>query len=91
VTIPRMETVTVRYWAAARAAAGTPEEQLRGSTLAEVLAAAQAARPSSERFGAVLAVCSFLVGDVPVGRRDPADVPIAAGDVVEVLPPFAGG
>jgi molybdopterin converting factor small subunit len=86
-----METVTVRYWAAARAAAGTAEEQLRGSTLAEVLAAARAARPSSERFGAVLAVCSFLVGDMPVGRRNPADVPIAPGDVVEVLPPFAGG
>jgi sulfur-carrier protein len=86
-----VEAVTVKYWAAARAAAGTDEEQLPGSTLAEVLVAAQAARPTSDRFGAVLAVCSFLVGDMPVGRRDPADVPLAPGDVVQVLPPFAGG
>lgn len=83
--------VTIRYWAAARAAAGTREEQVAGSTLAEVLAAAREARRDSGRFSEVLASCSFLVGDAPVGKRDPADVPVEAGDVVEVLPPFAGG
>lgn len=83
--------VTIRYWAAARAAAGAAEEQVHGSTLAEVLAAARETRAESDRFSKVLTVCSFLVGDTPVGTRDPADVPLAAGDVVEVLPPFAGG
>jgi molybdopterin converting factor small subunit len=83
--------VTVRYWAAARAAAGTAEEQVPGSTLAEVLAAAKAARPGSDRFAQVLGVCSFLVGDAPVGKRDLRDVPLGPGDVIEVLPPFAGG
>jgi sulfur-carrier protein len=62
-----------------------------GSTLADVLAAAQAARPGSDRFARVLGVCSFLVGDVPLGKRDPREVPLGPGDVVEVLPPFAGG
>jgi sulfur-carrier protein len=83
--------VTIRYWAAARAAAGTAEERLPGFTLADVLAAARDARPDSDRLGQVLAVCAFLVGDVPVGTRDPRDVPLTTGDVVEVLPPFAGG
>jgi molybdopterin synthase sulfur carrier subunit len=81
-------TVTVRYWAAARAAAGVESDQLplgSGTTLADVL---RAVRP---RLSDVLAVCSVLVGDRPVGARDPEDVPIAAGDIVELLPPFAGG
>lgn len=83
--------VTVRYWAAARAAAGLAEEQLPGATLAEVLAAARTAHASRPRFTHVVGVCSFLVGDEPVGRRDPATVALADGDVVDVLPPFAGG
>ncbi len=83
--------VTVRYWAAARAAAGVAEERLPGATLAEVLAAARTAHASQPRFADVVGVCSFLVGDVPVGARDPAAVALHADDVVEVLPPFAGG
>jgi molybdopterin converting factor small subunit len=33
----------------------------------------------------------MLVGDRPVGAQDPALVPLVPGDVVELLPPFAGG
>jgi len=40
---------------------------------------------------AVVAVCSVLVGDRPVGSADPAGVPVQPGDTVELLPPFAGG
>jgi plastocyanin len=40
---------------------------------------------------AVLGVCSVLVGDQPVGSRDPASVEVAPGGTVEFLPPFAGG
>lgn len=83
--------VTVRYWAAARSAAGVTEEQLSGATLAEVLDAARATHANQPRFAAVVDICSILVGDVPVGGRDPSTVTVRDGDVVEVLPPFAGG
>jgi sulfur carrier protein ThiS len=39
----------------------------------------------------VLAVCSYVVDGDPVGARDHAEVPLAAGGLVDVLPPFAGG
>ena len=81
----------LRFWAAARqAAGGRAEEPWRGETLAEVLEAARAAHPGAT-FAAVLSRSSFLVSGAPVGRRDPATVRLADGDVVEVLPPFAGG
>ncbi len=44
--------------------------------------------PDVER---VVGVCSVLVGDQPVGSRDPEAVVVRPGDVVELLPPFAGG
>ena len=75
----------IRYWAAARDAAGVAEETLPGSSLEELLASARAGR--DERFGAVLAVASYLVDGVRVDRSAPLD----ADAVVEVLPPFAGG
>lgn len=87
----RLPMVTVRYWAAARAAAGLAEERLAGATLADVLTAAQIAHAESTEFPAVLKVCAFLVGDAPVGTREHRDVALSDDDVVEVLPPFAGG
>jgi hypothetical protein len=39
----------------------------------------------------VLAVCSALVGDLPVGSADPGEVIVRPGETVEFLPPFAGG
>lgn len=83
--------VTVRYWAAARAAAGCAEEQAAGSTVEEVLAAVVEAHSDTPRFAEVLGVSSVLIGEQPLGARDPAEVRISAGDVLEVLPPFAGG
>ncbi len=90
--------VTVRYWAAARAAAGTSADTVPvgegGATLAEVTERAVAARagaPGSDRLAAVLAACSVLIGEQPVGRRDPATVVVPPGASVEFLPPFAGG
>ena len=84
--------VSVRFWAAARAAAGTPEvtvETHRPLTLAELVERVLVGRP--ERLRAVLAGCSVLLGDQPVATRDPADVLVAPGQTVEFLPPFAGG
>ena len=82
--------VTVRYWAAARSAAGIDGESVAGTTLADVLAAVHAKHPE-RRFADVVAICSVVVGDRPVGSRDPAEIRMAPGDTVEFLPPFAGG
>lgn len=82
-------STTLRYWAAARAAAGTDSEQTSAATLAEALLLARSTR--DDRFGTVLSVCSFVVDGDPVGGRDHASVPLRDGGLVDVLPPFAGG
>jgi molybdopterin converting factor small subunit len=81
----------VRYWAAARAVAGREEDAVDGATLADVLNAVRARHRDRPQFGDVLAVSSVLIGAAPLGSRDPADVVVRPGDVIEVLPPFAGG
>ncbi len=85
--------VAVHYWAAARAAAGTAADliDVRGQiSLTEVRAHAAALHPGT-RLGAVLDVCSVLVGERPVSAQDPDQVLVGPGDTVEFLPPFAGG
>ena len=57
----------------------------------QALDAVVAMRPGDDRFARVLAISSLLVADRPVRRENLDSVPLAAGDVVEVLPPFAGG
>jgi molybdopterin converting factor small subunit len=85
-------TATLRYWAAAREAAGMSEEQTRADTLDAALSTAVAERgPDGDRLAQVLRRCSFLVDGAQVGKRDPATVLLAPGAVVEILPPFAGG
>lgn len=86
-------TVTVRYWAAARAAAGVDHDDLPVEgpiTLADVVQRVMDARPAPA-LAKVLEICSVLVGDRPVSTEDPADVVIEPGDEVQFLPPFAGG
>nr|WP_233507539.1 MoaD/ThiS family protein [Jiangella anatolica] len=83
--------MTVRYWAALRAAAGIPEEVVDAGTLAEALAAARTAHRESPRFGAVLDICAVVVDGTPAGARDPATVALHDGSAIELLPPFAGG
>ncbi len=83
-----MASVTLRYWAAAKDAAGTAEQRVCADTLAAALAAAS---PGSQRLHAVLARSSFLVDGQPVGLRRHDSVLLADGAVIEVLPPFAGG
>ncbi|MDR3082399.1 MAG: MoaD/ThiS family protein [Streptomyces sp.] len=80
---------TIRYWAAAKAEAGTAQEPYRATTLAQALE--QARSRHSDRFARLLGHCSFLVDGTPAGRRDHAAIPLAEGGTVEVLPPFAGG
>lgn len=84
-------TVTVRYWAAARAAAGRAQDEVPAGTLTEVLAAVRALHGDRPRLAQVLSVCSVLVGEDPVGSRDRDQVAVPPGTSVEILPPFAGG
>ena len=87
------ETVTVRYWAGARAAAGTAEDSFdveHELTLADLVTRVLERHPD-DRMSRTVAVCSVLLGDRPVRSQDPATVVVAPGSVVELLPPFAGG
>jgi molybdopterin converting factor small subunit len=78
--------ITVRYFAGAAEAAGTDSEQLDGATVGEVLGAAQ--RLHGDRLAEVLSRCSVLHR----GRYvDDETTPVEAGDIIDVLPPFAGG
>jgi molybdopterin converting factor small subunit len=84
-----MAAGVIRYWAAARDAAGCTEEPYDATSLDQALAAARARY--GDVFAAVLDRCSFLVDDSPVGGRDHAGVELSEGGTIEVLPPFAGG
>ncbi|HET9898368.1 MAG TPA: MoaD/ThiS family protein [Streptosporangiaceae bacterium] len=83
-----MVIVTLRYWAAAKEAAGVPDEKVEAVTLADALATA--AEPN-HRLRQVLARASFLVNGEPVGLRPHDSVVLPDDAVIEVLPPFAGG
>jgi molybdopterin converting factor small subunit len=76
-------TVTVRYWAGAKRAAGVDKESLTAGTIGE-LRALLAARPELAR---VAAVASFLVD----GQQAGEGTVLHDGAEVDVLPPFAGG
>ncbi|RYP85273.1 MoaD/ThiS family protein [Nocardioides guangzhouensis] len=84
----------VRYWAAARAAAGVAQDRVPVDgpvSLADLRSRALALHPDAPRLADVVGACSVLIGDEPLGTRDPADVQVAPGSSVEFLPPFAGG
>lgn len=85
--------IEVRYWAAAKSAAGTASDLIEVDgplTLAEVVRRA-ADLHAGTRLPDVLAICSTMIGDRPVGSQDPAAVEVLPGSTVEFLPPFAGG
>ncbi len=80
--------VTVRYFAAARAAAGNDEETIRlrpGTTVADLVA--QLADRDA-KLAKVLLRCSFLCDGIAV--RDESTV-LGDAQTVDVLPPLAGG
>jgi sulfur-carrier protein len=86
-----MASGTIRYWAAAKAAAGLAEEAYAAGTLAEALTEARSRHEERPEFARVLVRCSFLVDGAPVGTRAHDLVTLTDGGTVEVLPPFAGG
>ncbi len=79
----------LRYWAAAKEAAGVAAEQVEATFLDQALALARTRHDA--RFTTVLGRCSFVVDGDPVGGRDHASIVLADDSLVDVLPPFAGG
>jgi molybdopterin converting factor small subunit len=77
--------VVLRLFAAARDAAGTGRDDLPGTTVGEVLAAASARFGAG--FDAVLETAQVWRNGEP---GEPAD-PVGDGDEVAVLPPVSGG
>ncbi|MCT7657584.1 MoaD/ThiS family protein [Mycobacterium deserti] len=80
--------VTVRYFAAARAAAGIDEEMVAvvpGTTVADLVG--QLGQRDAQ-LANVLRRCSFLCDGIAV--RD-QDAPVQNAQTIDVLPPFAGG
>ncbi len=79
----------LRYWAAARAAAGVAEERREAPTLDRLLG--DAVVEHGPALARVLSVCSVIVDGDPVGARAHTSVDVSAAALVDVLPPFAGG
>ena len=80
--------LTVRYFAAARAAAGLESENVgvaEGTTVAALVGALAERGPELAK---VLKRCSFLCDGIAV--RDHA-MELTEGQTIDVLPPFAGG
>ena len=86
-----MAKVTIRYWAAAKEAAGIAEESVDAMTLRDALDAVIATRRPDTRLATVIARSSFLVNADPAGRAPLESIVLDEGAVIEVLPPFAGG
>ena len=80
--------VTVRYFAAARAAAGAESETLvvhPGTTVAELV---ERLAVRGTPLATVLSRCSYLCDGIAVRDQTAA---LRSGDTIDVLPPFAGG
>ena len=87
--MPELPTISLHYWAGARAAAGCEVEAFPVATIAEALAAARAVR-ADPHFDRVLSICSLLVDGVVVTGQELLRTRQESTEV-EVLPPFAGG
>ncbi|GAB2676507.1 MoaD/ThiS family protein [Kribbella swartbergensis] len=79
-----MPEVTIRYFAAARAAAGESSATAEAASIRELISTVSAGRPELAR---VLGICTFLLD----GRRADPSTPLHPGAQVDALPPFAGG
>jgi sulfur-carrier protein len=83
--------VTVRYFAAAQAAAGADSETVTlppGTTIAELV---KNLAGRGEHLANVLGRCSYLCDGIAVHKETIETAALRSGDTVDVLPPFAGG
>lgn len=81
--ISAVPTVTVRFWAGARRAAGLGQEALSARTVGTL----RASLAERNELRAVMAVAAMLVD----GQASTDATPLPDGATVDVLPPFAGG
>jgi sulfur-carrier protein len=79
-----MPEVTIRYFAAARAAAGVSTATAQAVSVKELVGTVSAGQPELAR---VLGICTFLLD----GERVDLDAGLTDGALVDALPPFAGG
>lgn len=84
--------ITIRYFAAARAARGVERENVAATgSLNDVLHELASQHPGSSTGGLSLAEvferCTFLIN----GQRSERSTVLRDGDQLDVLPPFAGG
>jgi molybdopterin synthase sulfur carrier subunit len=84
-----MVTISLYYWAGAKAAAGLAMERFEANSVADALRQARDAR-SDARFDRVLSVSSVMVDGLVVQGVD-LEQPLTEDVRVEILPPFAGG
>ncbi|PYY61444.1 MoaD/ThiS family protein [Curtobacterium sp. MCSS17_011] len=77
---------TIRFFAAARAAVGVDSLTTTGPTIDGALREIDAADPS--RWSALQERCSYLVDGVTTRDRATS---LSGVEVVDVMPPFAGG
>ena len=80
--------VTVRYFAAARAASGAEVETVALPVGATVAGLIEMLADRGTQLATILSRCSYLRDGIAV--RDEATA-LSTGDTVDVLPPFAGG
>jgi molybdopterin converting factor small subunit len=79
-----MPEVTIRYFAAARSAAGESTATAQADSIKELVGTVSADRPELAR---VLGICTFLLD----GERVTLETRLRPGSLVDALPPFAGG
>ena len=77
---------TVRYFAGARAAAGTSSETVDAGSVKELVDLLE--QKHGEKLTTLLGACSFLVDGLAC--REPSTA-LTPDTTVDVLPPFAGG
>ena len=77
--------IEIRYFAAARAAAGVSIQRVEPASLKQILTVITA---DNTQLAQVIEQCSFLVDSVAANDMN---MPIHAGSFIDVLPRFAGG
>ena len=80
-----MESVLLRFYGAAKDAAGVGELAVSPGTLGQILASIS---EDNLQLRQVLSRCSFLIDG---GNCHDFGVGVLAGSTVDLLPPFAGG
>ncbi|MFD7160384.1 MoaD/ThiS family protein [Kribbella sp. NPDC059898] len=79
-----MPEVTIRYFAAARSAAGSSSATAEAGSIGDLVSTVSTDRPELAR---VLSICTFLLD----GERADSSTLLKPGALVDALPPFAGG